>query len=71
MDGHIRPEGWDNWGNGENEETAWFGEAGSTGPGANPRARVPWAHRILPAGAAAFTAAAFLAGNDGWNPVLR
>ena len=68
MGDHIRPEGWDNWGNAENEKTAWFGEAGSTGPGANPAARASWAHRIASAGTAPFATAAFLAGSDGWNP---
>ena len=26
-DAHIRPEGWDNWGNPANEKTAWYGRA--------------------------------------------
>ncbi len=68
MGAHIRPEGWDNWGQPENEKTAWFAELGSKGPGANPEARVRWARSITAAEAAAFAPEAFLKGNDGWNP---
>jgi len=69
MGDHIRPEGWDNWRNPENEKTAWFGELNSSGPGANPAARVRWAHAITAAEAAAFAPEVFLKGSDGWNPV--
>ncbi|MCM1163491.1 MAG: pectinesterase family protein [Muribaculaceae bacterium] len=34
MGGHIRPERWHNWGKRDNEQTARYGEYGSTGPGA-------------------------------------
>jgi pectinesterase len=68
MGGHIRPEGWDNWGNAENEKTAWYAELGSTGPGANLAARAAWARRITPKEAEAFATQAFLKGADGWNP---
>ncbi|HZN06157.1 MAG TPA: pectinesterase family protein, partial [Pyrinomonadaceae bacterium] len=37
---HIRPQGWDNWRDPAREKTAWFGEYKSSGPGANPKARV-------------------------------
>jgi len=60
MDEHIRPEGWDNWGKAENEKTAWFGELGSSGPGANPAARVLWARAITGADAEAFSPESFL-----------
>lgn len=30
----IRPGGWDNWNDPDNEHTVHFGESGSTGPGA-------------------------------------
>jgi pectinesterase len=66
MGDHIRPEGWDNWGIPAREKTAWFGEMGSTGPGANPVARVAWAHRLVEA--APFAPDVFLKGSDGWNP---
>lgn len=34
LSGEIAPAGWDNWNNPANEQTARFGEWGSTGPGA-------------------------------------
>lgn len=68
MGGHIRPEGWNNWGKAENERTAWYAELASTGPGANPVARVPWARTITAADAAAFAPKVFLSGGDAWNP---
>jgi len=69
MGDHIRPEGWDNWGIPAREKTAWFGELGSSGPGANPAARVAWARNVTPEMAAAFAPEVFLKGHDGWNPL--
>ena len=46
LGGHIRPEGWHNWNKPEAERTAQYGEWGSTGEGANPKARVKWAKRL-------------------------
>lgn len=66
---HIRPAGWDNWGNPANEKTSWFAELGSTGPGAEPASRAPWARTITAAEAASFRPEQFLKGLDGWNPV--
>jgi len=43
---HIKPEGWDNWRDPAREKTAWFGEYKSTGPGANPSARVSWSRQL-------------------------
>jgi pectinesterase len=70
MGGHIRPEGWHNWGNPTNEATARFAEYGSTGPGGQPDRRAPWARRLNKAEAAAITAEAVLAGADGWSPYV-
>ena len=64
----VRPEGWHNWNFPEREKTARYAEYGSTGPGANPRARVAWAHRLSNAEARAITPERVLAGTDGWNP---
>lgn len=71
MGGHIRPEGWDNWGIPAREKTAWFGELGSSGPGADPAARAAWAHIVTPELAASFAPDVFLNGRDGWNPLRR
>lgn len=46
MPEQIRPEGWQNWGNPENEKTARYGEYRSKGPGANPEKRVNWAKQL-------------------------
>lgn len=64
----IRPEGWHNWGKPDAERTAFYAESASTGPGANPAARVAWSHQLTPAEAAAYTIPAVLGGTDHWNP---
>jgi pectin methylesterase-like acyl-CoA thioesterase len=43
---HIAPEGWDNWRNPANEQTARYFEYGCTGPGADRSARVGWSHEM-------------------------
>ena len=42
----VRPEGWHNWNRPEREQTARYAEAGSTGAGAKPDARVAWARKL-------------------------
>lgn len=56
---HIRREGWDNWRDPAREKTAWFGEYKSTGPGANPKARVGWSKQLTASEAVAFSHARF------------
>jgi pectinesterase len=63
----VNPAGWNNWNSVANEKTAWYAEVNSTGPGANPSARVSWAHHLTPAEATQFLPSAFLAGRDHWN----
>ncbi len=46
MGKHIIPEGWNNWRNPANETTARYAEYKSSGPGANPAARVKWAKQL-------------------------
>ena len=55
MGGHIRPEGWHNWRNPDNEKTARYGQYGCTGPGANEEGRVDWVKNPDAATAAALT----------------
>lgn len=43
MGGHIRPEGWHNWGSTEKERTVFYAEGQNTGPGADTAKRVSWA----------------------------
>jgi pectinesterase len=63
----VNPAGWNNWNSVANEKTAWYGEVNSTGPGANPSARVPWSHHLTSAEATQFLPSEFLAGSDHWN----
>ncbi|ANF98840.1 pectin esterase [Paenibacillus bovis] len=67
MDSHIRPEGWNNWGNAANEQTARYSEYNSKGAGAGGT-RVGWSKLLSSSEASAITISSVLAGNDGWNP---
>ncbi|HVW08651.1 MAG TPA: pectinesterase family protein [Bryobacteraceae bacterium] len=71
MDGFIRPEGWNNWNSAANEKTAWYGEYGSTGPGAKTAERAAWSRQLTAEQAAAFGPDVFLRGSDGWNPAAH
>jgi pectinesterase len=68
MGGHIKPEGWNNWGKVSNEATARYSEYKSRGPGAAPEKRFPWTKQLTDEQAARITAPAVLAGKDGWDP---
>jgi polygalacturonase len=71
MGAHIQPTGWREWHPGETHslETAFYAEKESTGPGAQPEKRDPHAKQLTPEEEARFQPAAFLRGNDGWNPI--
>jgi pectinesterase len=69
MGGHIRPEGWHNWNNPDNEKTARYAEYRSSGPGANPGARIPWSRQLTRSEAKRYTIDRVFARHDGWNPV--
>lgn len=66
---HIVPEGWDNWDKPSNEQTARYAEYRSTGPGANPDARVSWSRQLSRREAKTYTVAKVFARHDGWTPV--
>ena len=68
MGAHIRAEGWNNWGNAQNEKTAYFAEFNSKGAGAKMSERVKWIHQLTEAEAKQFETENFLKGKDGWNP---
>ena len=55
MGTHILPEGWDNWRKASNEKTARYAEYNSSGPGANPNARVGWSRQLTKKEAKQFT----------------
>jgi pectinesterase len=42
----IAAQGWDNWGNPENEKTVYYAEYKNYGPGAETKSRVPWAKQL-------------------------
>ncbi|TYP78982.1 pectinesterase family protein [Paenibacillus methanolicus] len=65
---HITPEGWNNWGNANNEKTARYGEFASYGPGANPKSRFSWTKQLTAEEAAVYASDNLLAGSDQWNP---
>lgn len=68
MSAVVRPEGWHNWNQPDREKTARYAEYGSSGPGAEQRARVSWARRMSGAEARSTTLETVLGGADGWNP---
>lgn len=68
MDKHIRPEGWENWRNPENEKTARYAEFSSTTLAGKPRdlsGRATWARILTPDEAAKYTISNVL---GDWNP---
>jgi pectinesterase len=65
----IIPEGWNAWGRMSADLHAWYAEYDSTGPGANPTARLPWSHQLTAKETAQFMPKAFLAGKDHWDPI--
>ncbi|UOQ84815.1 pectinesterase family protein [Gracilibacillus salinarum] len=69
MDNHIKPNGWNNWGDPANEETARYSEFASSGPGGDPEPRYSWSKQLTAEEAAAYTPEKVLAGEDDWNPV--
>jgi len=46
MGAHIKPEGWNNWGDTANEATAFFAEYKSTGDGYKAGQRQPWSKQL-------------------------
>ena len=68
MSGVVTNAGWDDWKYPAREKTVRYAEFNSTGPGANPEARVPWSRQLTKAEAENFTVQKVLGGADGWNP---
>jgi pectinesterase len=67
----LDPAGWNNWNNPANEKTAYYGEFGNKGPGANFLSRVPWSHQLTSDQANQYLPQNFLAGHDHWNPIAE
>lgn len=66
---NLISQGWRAWGNRDPQVLAYYAEFHSTGPGANPTARIAWSHQLTAAQAAQYHPRAFLAGKDHWNPI--
>ncbi len=62
---HIVQAGWHNWDKPDAERTTYYGEFGSTGPGASPEERVPWSHHLSGDEAAQYSTDAVL---GSWRP---
>jgi pectinesterase len=71
MGGHITPAGWDNWRAPSNEQTAYYAEFNSRGPGANPAGRVKWAHRLSAKEARQYTLRNIFGGSQAWTPAQK
>ena len=71
MGSHIDPAGWREWHPGETHslETVFYAESNSIGPGAHHDQRDPHTHFLTPEQAKQYEPAAFLRGNDNWNPL--
>lgn len=60
MDACIKPDGWNNWNNPENERSACFYEYRCSGPGSNPCKRVSWARQLMDDEAVQFISQSFI-----------
>ena len=65
MAGHIKPEGWNNWGNVANEGTAFYAEYKSTGEGYKAGQRQPWSKQLTDEQAKEYTVEKIL---GTWKP---
>ena len=74
LGGHIRPEGWENWRNPDNERTARYYEYSNTGPGAVSQTkaeaseRVAWSHQLTKREAQAIIPAIVFRSETTWLP---
>lgn len=64
----IRPIGWDNWRNPENEKTARYMEFNNSGEGADSTGRANWSKILTKNEATDYTIENVLKGYDNWDP---
>jgi pectinesterase len=64
----IAPEGWNNWGNTENESTAYYAEYKNTGEGAVTVSRVKWAKQLSDKEAKEYTVENILTSDNSTAP---
>lgn len=70
MEDHIKQKGWHNWNKPEAQQTVFYAEYNSSGPGADEN-RVVWSKQLSDAQAKAYTIEEVLKGNDNWNPTIN
>lgn len=69
MDKHIRPEGWDNWRDPNNEKSVRYVEYGTTGDGGDCRQRVKWSRQLTKKEAAQYANVRLVfSQHSPWNP---
>lgn len=66
---HIRPEGWHNWNNPANEQTARYQEYNNSGKGANSNRRVSWSHQLKAKDMKELTPEKVFKLNSDWLPI--
>ena len=71
LGGHIRPEGWHNWGNATNEQTARYEEYNNTGQGADTAQRVTWSRQLTKKQAQKVTPEEVFRMDTSWIPTVR
>ena len=67
MDKHIKPEGWHNWGKPHAEQTTFYAEYHTTGPGTSNQ-RVTWSKSLSKKESETYSLENVLKGKDGWIP---
>lgn len=60
----VSAKGWNNWGNAENEETAYYAEYNCFGPGSDISKRVDWSYQLSEGQAAEYTMANIFAASN-------
>ena len=68
LGGHIVPQGWQNWGNKANEQTARYLEYNNTGEGAKAQERAPWSRQLTKKEAEKITPAEVFRMENNWLP---
>ncbi|MCO5572931.1 hypothetical protein L7F22_026692 [Adiantum nelumboides] len=66
LDACIRPEGWNNWNNADNETTAEYYEYRCHGPGSDTSKRVSWAKKMMDSDVLQFATPSFVDVTNTW-----
>lgn len=66
---HIKPEGWHNWNKPNAEQTTFYAEYNSSGPGASKK-RVKWAKKLSEKESKSYNKETILKGSDNWVPEI-